>query len=138
MTSDITQVQPGSADSQSGNTRSLAVGTRIKGTDSASVEGAGRSRTLSRVPATTGAASGQSAATEGAESVHITSAAHQLLALQKQIDDAPVVNVARVEQLRSDINQNRYQPDASKIADRLLQSERDLQAAADNQSGSDQ
>ena len=111
---------------------------RIKGTDSASVEGAGRSRTLARVPSTAGVAGGQSTATESAESVHITSAAHQLLALQAQIDDAPVVDVARVEQLRSDINQNRYQADAGKIADRLLQSERDLQAAAGKQSGSDQ
>lgn len=112
--------------------------TRIKGTDSASVEGAGRSRTLAPVPLASGVANGQSTATETAESVHITSAAHQLLALQKQINDAPVVDVARVEQLRADINQNRYQVDAGKITDRLLQSERDLQAAAGKQSGSNQ
>ena len=48
----------------------------------------------------------------------------QMLALQQHIGETPDIDVARVEQLRADINQNRYQIDAGRIADRLVQLER--------------
>lgn len=103
--------------------------TRIKGPDSGAIEGAGRSRSIVR---TTGVARSDASAptsVDDVESVHITSAAHQLLALQQQIGETPEVNVAKVQKLRADISQNRYQIDAGRIADRLLQLEGDLQAS---------
>lgn len=103
--------------------------TRIKGPDGGAIEGAGRNRSVARtngVARTGGTASPSS--TDGVESVHITSAAHTMLALQQQIAETPDVDVARVEKLRADINQNRYQIDAGRIADRLMQLEGDLQA----------
>lgn len=103
--------------------------TRIKGPEGGAIEGAGRSRAVSHTQPVgrTPAASGPGA--DSVESVHITSAAHQMLALQQQIAETPEINVARVEQLRADISQNRYQIDATRIADRLLKLEGDLQGS---------
>lgn len=105
------------------------VTTRIKGPDSGAIEGASRGRAITRAQPNAAAAT-PNAKPESVESVHITSAAHQLLALQRQIADTPEIDVARVEQLRADISQNRYSIDANAIASRLLQLEGDLQASA--------
>ncbi len=131
MTIWATQVHSGAADSSIKPNQEFAVTTRIKGPEGGSVDATGRSRTISRAPPTpqAGAAGGSP---DNAESVHITGAALQLLALQQHLGEIPDVDVARVEQLRADINQNRYQVDAGRIADRLLQLEGDLQASNKN------
>jgi negative regulator of flagellin synthesis FlgM len=105
------------------------VTTRIKGSEGGSVDAAGRSRAISRALPTPPAGAVGSPPSEDVESVHITGAAIQLLALQQQIGETPDIDVARVEQLRADISQNRYQIDAGRIADRLVQLEGDLQAS---------
>jgi flagellar biosynthesis anti-sigma factor FlgM len=124
-----TQVHTGAADSSIKPEQESAVTTRIKGPEGGAVDGAGRSRAINRVQPTAPATAAGSSS-DHVESVHITSAAHQLLALQQQIAETPDVDVARVEQLRADLNQNRYQIDAGRIADSLLQLESDLQASA--------
>ena len=109
--------------------------TRIKGPDGSAVEGAGRSRTVGRAQPAGRTPPAASSSADSVESVHITSAAHQMLALQQQIAETPEIDVARVEQLRTDINQNRYQIDAGRITDRLLQLEGDLQASSKKPDG---
>ena len=106
--------------------------TRVKGSEGGSVDATGRSRAISRALPTPPAGAAGSPSPDDVESVHITGAALQLLALQQQIGETPDINVARVEQLRADINQNRYLIDASRIADRLVQLEGDLQASTKN------
>jgi negative regulator of flagellin synthesis FlgM len=105
------------------------VTTRIKGPEGGAIEGTGRSRTIGRAQPATRTPSASNPSSDSVETVHITSAAHQMLALQQQIGETPDIDTARVEQLRADINQNRYQIDAGRIADRLLQLEGDLQAS---------
>lgn len=104
--------------------------TRIKGPEGSAVEGAGRSRTVNRAQPVMRPPEAGSSPAERVESVHITSAAHQMLALQQQIAEMPEIDVARVEQLRAEISQNRYQIDASRIADRMMQLEGDLQGSS--------
>jgi len=124
-----TQVHGSRADSPTEANRSSVVTTRIKGPEGGAVEGAGRSRTINRAQSAAPASPATSASSDGVESVHITGAAHQMLALQQQIAETPEMDAARVEQLRADISQNRYQINASRITDRLLQLEGDLQAS---------
>jgi flagellar biosynthesis anti-sigma factor FlgM len=103
---------------------------RIKGPDSGAIEGAGRNRSVARPTGVARTGASAPASTDSVESVHITSAAHQMLALQQHIAETPDVDVAKVQKLRADIDQNRYQIDSGHIADRLLQLEGDLQASA--------
>jgi flagellar biosynthesis anti-sigma factor FlgM len=104
------------------------VSTRIKGPEGGVVENAGRSRTVVR-PASVGGARDTAApqAVSDSGSVHITSAAHQLLALQQAIGEVPDIDSSRVQRLRAEIDQNRYQIDAGSIADRLVQLESQLE-----------
>lgn len=135
MTIPRIQVHAHEADNASRPIQESAVTTRIKGPAGGTIGATGRSRTISPVqPApTAGTANGPSSG--DVESVHITSAAHQLLALQQHIGQTPDIDTARVEKLRADIDQNRYQVDAERIADRLLQLEGDLQASGPNDAG---
>ena len=106
--------------------------TRIKGPEGGAIDGTSRSRAITRAQPGTSNSPAASPSPDSTDSVHITSAAHQMLALQQQIASAPDVDVARVEKLRAEIDQNRYQVNASRIADRLLQLEGDLQASTKN------
>ena len=101
--------------------------TRIKGTDSSPVSG-GSSRGVERVQRSASVANATKPTAGAVESVHITSSARQLLALQQAIRDIPDVDAGRVDALRQAIEQNQYTVDAGKIADRLLQLEGDLRA----------
>lgn len=101
--------------------------TRIKGPDGGAIEGAGRSRAIGRPQVGVRPSVPVENPPENSDSVHITGAAHQMLALQQQISETPEVNAARVQELRSAISQKRYTIDASRIADRMLQIESDLQ-----------
>lgn len=106
---------------------------RIKGTDSSPISGRS-SRAVERVQrvGTSPATDKQSAS--AADSVHITSSARSMLALQQTIADLPEIDAGRVEALRLAVERNQYSVDAGKIADRLLQLEGDLGAAGSKQS----
>jgi negative regulator of flagellin synthesis FlgM len=60
--------------------------------------------------------------------VQITSQARQLAALEKAVNEVPVVNEARVTAIRSAIEQGQYEVNADRIADKLLRTERELSA----------
>jgi flagellar biosynthesis anti-sigma factor FlgM len=110
------------------------VSTRIKGPESGAIEGAGRGRAVERVRTVNRPPDAGTPEQGQTESVHITAAAHQLLALQKSIEELPDVNAGRVEKLKLDIAQNKHQINSGRIADRLLQLEGELDAAG-NSSG---
>ncbi len=100
--------------------------TRIKGGDTSALE-TGTSRALERVRPTAPAGSATSAApTTASESVSITDTARRLAALQETIGGMPEVDAARVTELRQAIEHGQYHANPEKIADRLLQLERDL------------
>ncbi|CAI3807746.1 hypothetical protein GLGCALEP_04817 [Pseudomonas sp. MM221] len=65
------------------------------------------------------AASGASASTSG-EAVHLSQEAQQLQKISDKLRDEPVVNSARVAQLKQAIADGSYQVDAGKIASKLL------------------
>jgi negative regulator of flagellin synthesis FlgM len=60
--------------------------------------------------------------------VQITSQARQLAALEKAVNEVPVVNEARVAAIRSAIEQGQYEVNADRVADKLLRTERELSA----------
>ena len=101
----------------------------IKGPEGSPIAGS-NTRNVARVrtaASTPPAAQGSPA--ELAENVHITDTARALLALQDAVAHAPDMDSARVEQLRLSIEQQKYQPNAARIADRLMSLEGDLLAA---------
>ena len=104
--------------------------TRIKGPDTSAVD-TGASRPVERLrrasPAGSTSASTPSAQTE---SVSITDTARRLAVLQETIAGMPEVDAARVTELRQAIERGQYRTDPEKIADRLLQLERDLADAS--------
>jgi negative regulator of flagellin synthesis FlgM len=60
--------------------------------------------------------------------VQITSQARQLAALEKAVNEVPVVNEARVAAIRTAIEQGQYEVNPERIADKLLRTERELSA----------
>ena len=102
--------------------------TRIKGTDTSAVD-AGATRTVEAVRRTAPVASATTAATTQPDSVSITRAARSLAALQDVIAQVPAMDAGRVAHLSQVIDQGQYVADPARIADRLLQLERDLATA---------
>lgn len=89
--------------------------------------GTRRSGSAERVERSTGAAGSSPAPAPGTgESVSITQAAGELLALESQLRELPGIDAARVDQIRRAIDEGRYEIDTQRIVDSLLQSERDL------------
>ncbi len=104
--------------------------TRIKGGDTSAVE-TGSSRALERVSRAAPASSATSTATGAStESINITDTARRLAALQETIAGMPDVDAARVTELRQAIERGQYHANPEKIADRLMQLERDLADAS--------
>jgi negative regulator of flagellin synthesis FlgM len=62
-------------------------------------------------------------------SVRITDQARQLAALEQAVQSMPIVNEARVAEIRVAIEEGRYQVSPERIADRLMNMDRDLRAA---------
>lgn len=104
--------------------------TRIKGGDTSAVE-TGSNRAVERVRRTA-PASPATSTTPGTttESVSITDTARRLAALQETIAGMPDVDAARVTELRQAIEHGQYHANPQKIADRLMQLERDLADAS--------
>jgi negative regulator of flagellin synthesis FlgM len=108
---------------------------RIKGPNTGAVDG-GSSRPVERVNRTAPVSSATTPAAQAqaqTDSVSITDAARRLAALQESIASLPEVDAKRVTELRQAIEQGQYAADPGKIADRLLQLERDLAGAGQRQ-----
>lgn len=68
------------------------------------------------------------AAAAGGNPVSITDQARRLASLEQAVHSLPVVNEARVAQIRLAIEEGRYQVDPERIADKLLRTEQELSA----------
>jgi negative regulator of flagellin synthesis FlgM len=102
---------------------------RIKGSDSSVVD-TGTSRAIERLrPAAPVGSATTAAAAPPADSVNITDTARRLAALRDVVAGTPDIDGGRVAALSQAIEQGQYAADPRKIADRLLQLERDLAAA---------
>jgi len=65
-------------------------------------------------------------ATAGGDRVTLTGAALNLQSILASLEDTPVVDSARVAQLRSALQEGSYQVDATRIADKLMAFENEL------------
>ncbi len=63
---------------------------------------------------------------KAATPVRITEQARQLAALEKAVNDAPVVNEARVAAVRLAVEEGRYEVVPERVADKLLRMEHEL------------
>ncbi len=61
--------------------------------------------------------------------VRITDQARQLAALEQAVQSLPVVNEARVAEIRSAIEEGRYEVAPERIAEKLMRMDKDLRAA---------
>lgn len=60
--------------------------------------------------------------------VRITDQARQLASLELAVSSLPVVNEARVAEIRQSIDEGRYQVNPERVADKLLRTEQELAA----------
>ena len=86
----------------------------------------GTGKTVSRERDAGTSASQSAAAGKAAGPVRITDQARQLAALERAVQDAPVVNDARVAAVRTAIEEGRYEVVPERIADKLLRMEQEL------------
>lgn len=99
------------------------MGTKIGGLETGPVH-IGTGSPVKR--ASTGATGSQTSQSSSLSDTQITDSARQLAALEQTVRDLPAIDEARVEQVRSSIQDGSYQVDAGKIADKLLQLEQGL------------
>lgn len=64
----------------------------------------------------------------GGSPVRITDQARQLASLEQAVQSLPVVNEARVAQIRLALEEGRYLVNPERIADKLLRTEQELSA----------
>jgi negative regulator of flagellin synthesis FlgM len=107
------------------------VSSKIGGVDSSRPTApisAGRAAQRSQDAAAGGAQSSSDASSSGGtqESVQITGVARQLASLEQAVRDVPVINSSRVAQISNSIEQGTYTVNAQNIADKLVQTEREL------------
>lgn len=74
-------------------------------------------------------AADDASATPGADRVDVSSLASSLQAIEKGFADTPVVDRARVDELKQAIANGHFTVDASKVADRLLKTVQELLSA---------
>lgn len=86
----------------------------------------GIEKTVAR-PGEAGARTAAGKAAAGA--VRITDQARRLAALEQAVQSAPLVNEARVAEVRNAIESGRYEVSPQRIADKLLRLEQELKAA---------
>jgi negative regulator of flagellin synthesis FlgM len=104
------------------------VSSKIGGVDSSSQTapiGAGRAMQRPQ-DAAAGGTQNSSTSSGADENVQITGAARQLASLEQAVRGAPDVNTARVAQISSALEQGTYKVDSQQIADRLVQSDKEL------------
>jgi negative regulator of flagellin synthesis FlgM len=73
-----------------------------------------------------GASRAVSSAVAGGNAVNITDQAKQLASLEQALQSLPAVDDARVAEIRSAIQDGRYQVNPERIADKLLRFEQEL------------
>lgn len=86
----------------------------------------GTDKTVSRTRETGVGAAESASSSKQAGAVHITGHARQLAALEQAIQAVPVVNEARVTEISQAIEDGSYQVAPERIADKLLQMNREL------------
>ena len=87
---------------------------------------AGVDKTVSRERDAGTSASQSADAGKAATPVRITDQARQLAALERAVQDVPVVNNARVAAVRTAIEEGRYEVVPERVADKLLRMEQEL------------
>lgn len=89
---------------------------------------AGTDKAVSRLANAAGntASNPAEAAVAGGSAVRITDQARQLASLEQAVQSLPVVNEARVAQIRLAIEEGRYEINPERIADKLLRTEQEL------------
>lgn len=75
-----------------------------------------------RAPAASSAGSTQSTAT----SVHLGATSAQLQKMESSMANTPLVNAAKVEDIKQAISEGRFQVNSSAVADGLIQTVKDL------------
>lgn len=100
--------------------------TKITGLQNRPVQ-LGAEKSVSRLR--DGATSSTGAAAAHGNPVRITDQARQLAALEQAVQNAPVVNEARVAAIRQAIEEGRYEVAPERIAEKLLRMEQELRAA---------
>jgi negative regulator of flagellin synthesis FlgM len=101
------------------------VSTKISGTDVAQIASIGAGVAAQR-PKDASSEGTQRPAVTASDDVQITGTARQLSTLEQTIRELPVVNEARVAQLRTAVDQGTYTVNPDHVADRFLQMERVL------------
>ena len=86
--------------------------------------GTGKSVSRERDAGTSGSQAAEGA--KAAAPVQITDQARRLAALERAVNDAPVVNEARVAAVRTAIEEGRYEVAPERIAEKLLRMEQEL------------
>ena len=101
--------------------------SKIGGVDSSQTAAIGAGRAVQRPQDAAAGGTQSSSTSSGAdENVQITGAARQLASLEQAVRDAPDVNTVRVAQISSALEQGTYKVDSQQIADRLVQSDKEL------------
>lgn len=78
-----------------------------------------------RAPAAKPAGGAQSSSTAGT-SVHLGATSSQLLSMENSMANSPVVDVAKVAEIKQAISENRFQVNSGVVADRLIETVKDL------------
>jgi negative regulator of flagellin synthesis FlgM len=86
----------------------------------------GTDKSVSRERDADTSASKSAEASKAATPVRITDQARQLAALERAVQDTPVVNEARVAAIRLAVEEGRYEVVPERIADKLLRMEHEL------------
>jgi negative regulator of flagellin synthesis FlgM len=86
----------------------------------------GADKTIARERDAATSASKSAEAGKAAMPVRITDQARQLAALERAVQDAPVMNDARVAAVRTALEEGRYEVSPERIAEKLLRMEQEL------------
>jgi negative regulator of flagellin synthesis FlgM len=103
----------------------LDVSTKIGGFQNRPVQ-VGTDKSVSRAR---DGATGTTESTTPSSPVRITDQARQLAALEQAVQGMPVVNEARVAEIRVAIEEGRYEIAPERIAEKLMRMDYDLRAA---------
>ena len=87
--------------------------------------GPARTRTVSR-PERNGESGAAGRARQSRDAVEITDTATRLKAVEARLAELPDVDQARVDAIRKQVESGNYQPDAARIAQKLMRMEQDL------------
>ncbi len=90
----------------------------------AGAEGRGKAQAVGRDANAGGAKSQQ---TPGSDTVSLTDSARLLQKLEENVANTPVVDNLRVDALKQAVREGTYEIDAGKIADKLLDIDRELE-----------